>query len=94
MAYKQVSRLVVRDLNAYLAQRFANMTRKDGWSNRGTDKLDARDHGWGLIYRSIDFVVGGFRTVGLWHGGDAHYGAYHDQNEHPNRFLQLYAPCL
>ena len=75
MANKQVIHFAFWDLNAYLAHCFANMTRKDGRSNRRTDKFDTRYHRWGLIYGGIDFVVRGFGTVGLWHGGDAHDGA-------------------
>src|ERR1035438_9036270 len=76
-------------LSAGFAQRLADLLRHCDLSDRGANNTETRYHGRGLIYRSVDFIVGRLGKVGLRDRRNAKYSAQQEQYETPSSALHL-----
>src|ERR1700690_3184003 len=76
-------------LSAGFAQRLADLLQHCDLSDGGANNTETRYHGRGLIYRSVDFVVGSLGKVGLGNRRNAKYSAQQEQYETPNSALHL-----
>ena len=58
-----------------------NLLRQNDGREWRTDKPGAQDHRRGLIYRSVNLVIGGLRKVRGRDRGDAHYCDQQERNK-------------